>query len=134
MIVVSVTEYPKKEIVAKCTSCGAVVKCENWDTYSEYKRRFFSMRKRYNQCPHCVPPVQFGALKWERHYDVYGRVTQDWEAKIDEGDFLIWKKGKMWQARYRAFGSDDPQMLGISKTKGDAKKLCERSRFNTIKK
>ena len=130
MVKVSVTQYPEKEIVATCNHCGAVVKRREWDTYSDYKRLFFSMQKNIKQCPHCKKMAQPNVLQWEKHYDVYGRVTQDWEAKTDNGDFLIWKDGRIWKARYRAFNSNEPQMLGISSTRDGAKRLCQKSRFN----
>lgn len=132
MIKVSVTDYPKKEVVATCLNCGAEVKRQQWDTYWDYRRLLFSMPK--TRCPHCDLGPQSNSLKWEKHYDIYGRVTADWEAKTDEGDFLIWKHGRVWKARYRAFGSGDPQMLGVSSTRDGAKRLCERSRFNLANK
>lgn len=134
MIVVYTTEYPKKEIVATCRTCGKEVKRKAWDTYAEYKRLSFSMKKSYTQCPHCEQAAGTEALKWEKHYDIYGGITQDWEAKTADGDFLIWRDGKVWKARYRAFGSDIPKMLGVSRTRDGAKRLCERSRFNSANK
>ena len=134
MIEVSATPYPEKAIVATCRSCGAEVKRRHWDTYSEYKRLLFSMKSRYAKCPHCQQAAAPNGLKWEKHYDIYGRLTSDWEAKVAEGDFLIWKDGKIWKARYRVFGSENPKMLGVSHTRDGAKRLCEYSRFNSTNK
>ena len=101
MIEVSVTQYPKKEIVATCRTCGMELKRRKWDTYSEYQRLSFSMKHNCGPCPHCKQASLPKELKWEKHYDIYGRITKDWEAKTVEGDFLIWRHGRIWKARYR---------------------------------
>ncbi len=65
--------------------------------------------------------------KWEKHIDIYGRTTADWEVKLKYGDFLVWKEGKIWRGRYREYDSYSPIMLGFSSTLEGMKRRCENS-------
>lgn len=53
----------------------------------------------------------------------------DWKAKRGQGDFLIWRSGGVWKARYRAYGSDKPVMLGFSYEVAKLKERCEKNYY-----
>ena len=139
MIKVAPTSYPKKEVVCFCDECAKEIARESYDTYFDCERTKSRMKKRYKKCPFCediaAPAVcndkhrEVQVVKWEKHFDIYGQETKDWEAKLPDGDFLVWKKGKIWKARYRAYGSDVPIMLGFSSTLTGIKQRCEHSKY-----
>ena len=111
MIRISPTAYPQTEVFAVCDVCGKEVARETFDTYFNQKRVQAKLRKQYRTCPFCeersrTEEGKAVMLKWQKHLDIYGRVTKDWEAKAPEGDFLVWRQGKLWRARWRAYGSE----------------------------
>lgn len=134
MIELTVASFPQKELVATCSVCKREIGRESWQGYSDFSRVKSNARRKHKACPFCeiatgkVLAMTGGESVWQKHVDIYGRVTKDWEAKRKKGDFLIWKEGKIWKARYRAYGSD-PIMLGFSSTKENAIKRCEHSAY-----
>ena len=150
MIKISPTSYPKKEVVCFCDECAKEIAREAFHTYFDYDRVKLKLKRQYKTCPFCedVDPSPVGAgieihstrgrsvgmtgakkVKWEKHVDIYGRVTRNWEAKLPDGDFLVWRQGKVWRARWRVYGSDMPIMLGFSSTLTGIKQRCEHSRY-----
>ncbi len=139
MIKVAPTSYPKKEVVCFCDECAKEIAREAYDTYFDCERTKSRMKKRYKKCPFCneiAEPVACNGnhraaqvVKWEKHFDIYGQETKDWEARLPDGDFLVWKQGKIWKARYREYGSDMPIMLGFSSTLTGIKQRCEHSKY-----
>lgn len=138
MIKVAPTTYPKKEVVCFCDECAKEIAREAYDTYFDCDRVKLKLKRLYKKCPFCseiVAPAHHGnkglkeAIKWEKHIDIYGQETKDFEAKLPDGDFLVWKQGKIWKARYREYGSDMPIMLGFSSTLTGIKQRCEHSKY-----
>jgi hypothetical protein len=126
MVEISVTDYPKKEIYAVCRDCGAEVYRETWDSNADYNRKKAVARKKYKGCPKCGTTAQKEdklAIKWEKQFN------GDWMAKARKGDFLIWKYGRIWKARYRVYGAEMPVMLGFASTLELMKRRCERSEY-----
>lgn len=58
-------------------------------------------------------------MKW--HHKENG----DWEAVGADGDFLIWKDGLVWKARYRSADKKKHFFLPPQKNLADAKKVCQ---------
>lgn len=132
MIELSLAQYPQKELIAKCGECGGEVWRRAWDTYNDYNRIRAAAKKKCKKCPHCGKTNEADTLtkvEWQKHKDIYGRTTQDWEALTESGDFLVWKHGKIWRGRWREYGSDNPIMLGFSSSLEGIKRRCERSQY-----
>ncbi len=49
----------------------------------------------------------------------------DWEAKGSEGDFRVWKDGRVWKGRYRAADKKRLFFLPPKKSVKEMKELCE---------
>lgn len=138
MIKVATDKYPQKDIIVFCDECAKEIAREPYNTYFDCDRVKSKLKRQYKKCPFCseiVAPAHHGnkglkeAIKWEKHIDIYGQETKDFEAKLPDGDFLVWKQGKIWKARYREYGSDMPIMLGFSSTLSGIKERCEHSRY-----
>ncbi len=48
-----------------------------------------------------------------------------WQAKGNEGDFLVWKDGRVWKARYRSEDKQYTFFLPIKRSLREIKNLCE---------
>lgn len=138
MIKVATAKYPQKDVIVFCDDCAKEIARESYNTYFDCDRVKSKLKRQYKKCPFCseiVAPAHHGnkglkeAIKWEKHIDIYGQETKDFEAKLPYGDFLVWKQGKIWKARYREYGSDMPIMLGFSSTLSGIKERCEHSRY-----
>ena len=127
MIELSVTQYPVKEIIARCGECKAEIWRQTWDTYADYQRKRGLAKKLYKKCPSCGAKTEKGGgiVQWTRE------ANGDYLAKREKGDFLVWKYGRIWKGRYRAYGTDKPVMLGFSSTLEGMKRRCERSEYWT---
>lgn len=126
MIELSVAQFPQKELIAKCSECGMEVWRSTWDTYSDYNRIKVASRRKYKKCPHCkkgCEDLAVTVIKWQKS------LNGDYIAQAPEGDFLIWRYGRIWKARWRVYGSDKPVMLGFSSTLEGMKHRCERSQY-----
>lgn len=53
----------------------------------------------------------------------------DWEAKGSEGDFRVWKDGRIWRGRYRSVDHKKHFFLPSRKTEKEMKNLCEDNFF-----
>ena len=124
MIDISVTNYPKKEIYAVCGDCGAEIWRETWDTYADYNSKKRLAKKLYKKCPKCCAETKSKTKPvWQRG------LNGDYAAQTPEGDFLIWRYGRIWKGRWRKYGSEVPVMLGFASTLELMKRRCERSEF-----
>ncbi len=124
MINISVTNYPKKEIYAVCRDCGAEIWRETWDTYADYNRKKSFAKKLYKKCPRCgVQTEKQKKITWQRE------LNGDYAAQAPDGDFLIWRYGRIWKGRWRKYGAEKPVMLGFASTLELMKQRCERSEF-----
>ena len=141
MIKVATAKYPQKDVIVFCDDCAKEIARESYNTYFDCDRVKSKLKRLYKKCPFCSEcdasstasgppsPAGEGKVKWEKHFDIYGQETKDWEARLPDGDFLVWKQGKIWKARYREYGSDMPIMLGFSSTLSGIKERCEHSRY-----
>ena len=138
MIKVATAKYPQKDIIVFCDECAKEIAREAYDTYFDCDRVKLKLKRLYKKCPFCSEIATPAArndkgtqetIKWEKHIDIYGQETKDWEARLPDGDFLVWKQGKIWKARYREYGSDMPIMLGFSSTLTGIKQRCEHSKY-----
>ena len=138
MIKVAPTTYPKKEVVCFCDECAKEIARETYNTYFDCDRVKSKLKRQYKKCPFCseiVAPMARNdkevqeTVKWQKHVDIYGQETKDFEARLPDGDFLVWKEGKIWRARWRVYGSDMPIMLGFSSTLTGIKQRCEHSKY-----
>lgn len=62
-------------------------------------------------------------MKWKR------QTNGDWVAKGEEGDFLVWRLGRVWCARYRSVDKKYMFHLPRRGSVDEAKKLCEGNRY-----
>ena len=106
--------YPKKELVAVCTDCGAELWRTAWESYSNYNRlKARALKELHCNCGKRSP-------RWEK------LSNGDWEAKSKNGDFLVWRYGRIYKWRYRTYGKTSPDVIGFSYTKKDAFAACEK--------
>ena len=121
-ISVRAVELPKKELIALCKACNAVLAREPWSGYHDYNRRKAAVEKRFSNCPKCK--AQFQVLrekpKWEKEKN------GDLVARCKNGDFCIWKYGNAFKWRYRTYGTLYATQMGFATTKEYAKSACER--------
>ena len=73
-------------------------------------------------CPNCEKK-EIIRMKWEQV------AFCDWEAKGSEGDFRVWKDGKVWKGRYRSADKNKLFFLPIQKSEKAIKKLCEENHY-----
>ena len=120
---ISSTVLPLSEVVAHCSECGKEIKRQSWNGYHDYIRQRDKLRK-IEYCPFCKSAFKEGVTtnppKWER--DEKGRMI----AKCKDGDFMVWKEGRIWKWRWRVYGGIYANHLGRSMTKADAMRACER--------
>jgi hypothetical protein len=118
--------HPKKELVAKCSVCKTVLKREEWVSVSDHQRKKKHIEKCLSKCKHCgaiFKEMQPKAdIVWER------TPSGDYIAKAKNGDFLIWKWGKIWKYRYRKYGEQFPDGVFWKRTKEDAQRACQKHR------
>lgn len=62
-------------------------------------------------------------MKWEK------LKNGDWIARGDKGDFLVWKDGRTWRARYRHIYCQIPKFFLWDLTLKDIKERCERNAY-----
>lgn len=84
----------------KCVSCGAIIP------------------EGRQVCPNCEAPSK-ARMKWVQV------AFCDWEAKGSEGDFRVWKDGRVWKGRYRSSDKKRLFFLPTQKTEKKMKALCE---------
>lgn len=60
-------------------------------------------------------------MKWER-FD-----NGDRQAQGENGDFLLWKEGRLWKIRYRSKDLKNHFFLPRTRYLEEAKKICEKS-------
>lgn len=122
-IVISSTVLPKSEVIASCSECEAEIKRLEWKSYFDYTRQRGKLKK-IEVCPFCKSSFKEGVItnppKWER--DEKGRMI----AKCKDGDFMVWREGRIWKWRWRIYGGVYANYLGRSATKATAMKACER--------
>lgn len=63
-------------------------------------------------------------MKWEKVKE-----TGDWQAVGENGDFLIWRHGKVWKARWRSTDKTVTKHFPIAYLIKTAKVRCERSDY-----
>lgn len=116
--------FPKKEVVAQCSCCGAELSRRGWESYNDYNRQVKRLTSVLEECPKCKARFKEAEKKanipWERTKD------GDCVAKARDGDFLVWKYGYGYKWRYRKYGAEAPERINFAKTKDEAKRACER--------
>lgn len=133
---ISTTNYPTCETIVTCGECKNVLRRIKWESYYEYKRIIGSVRKTIKSCPHCDEREKKEAEERKREelpakqktkIPVWEKVTDGkYIAKCLNGDFLVWKYGKVYRWRWRKYGREYPDVIYASKTMVDAKHECEK--------
>ena len=122
-LLISSTVLPKAEVSANCSECGLEIKRLPWNGYFDYHKQRAKLKK-IGFCPFCKSQFKEGIMvnppKWER--DEKGRMI----AKCKNGDFMVWREGRIWKWRWRVYGGIYANHLGRSMTKTEAMRACER--------
>ena len=123
-ILISTTVFPTAELIAHCGSCGVEIKRLPYQGYFDCDRQR-SKIKKIASCPSCKCSFRKESSsstanmpKWER--DEKGRMF----AKCKNGDFMVWKDGRIWKWRWRVYGGLYANHLGRSSTKAGAMRAC----------
>lgn len=83
-----------------CISCGAIIP------------------EGRQVCPNCETAKKV-VMKWVQV------AFCDWEAKGANGDFRVWKDGRVWKGRYRSENKQYTFFLPVRKSVKEMKALCE---------
>lgn len=112
-----------KEIVATCSECHVELKRDEWYSLGDYSRKKKQMEQTIAKCPFCgavfKEETKKANIKWERTKD------GDYIAKAKNGDFLVYKWGRVWKYRYRKYGEQYAEFIFWKHTKDDAMKACK---------
>ena len=120
-IVFETIGFPKSELFAYCSACKTELARVGWTSYHDYGLQKTKLGKRFDRCPKCK--AVFNAVAkptWKK------QATGDWKAACRNGDFLVWKHGRVYKWRYRAYGNTYADRLGVSNCLSGAQKACER--------
>ena len=120
-IIFSTTVFPRKEIIANCKACGTEIKCILYEGYFDYQAKKRKLEKSIKECPKCKAVFIDSKVNipWVK------LVNGDYLARALNGDFLVWKDGKIYKWRYRQYGAETAQVYK-AKTKGEAMRSCAR--------
>jgi hypothetical protein len=120
---------PEKLVIGICGNCGNEIERMKWGSYGyvqHVKRKMKECHSRCGKCGILFDHVKMGEQKPTPKWVKVG--TNEYEAKVADGDFLVWKWGCVWKSRYRAKGAKEPAWVETSFCVECAKGICEKNK------
>ena len=120
---------PEKVIVCICGNCGNELERREWRSYGYISQAKARIKDKWTNCPSCG--ILFDHVKTEEKKPTpkWKKIGKnEYEAKVKDGDFLVWKWGVVWKSRYRAKGAKEPAWVETSFCVECAKGICEKNK------
>lgn len=112
--------FPNGKLVAQCSACKAELAYVAWTSYYDHSLKKEKLQKKFDRCPRCKAVFNVAARPtWVK------QPTGDWRAACRNGDFLVWRHGRVYKWRYRVYGNTYADQLGVSSSLMRAQKACE---------
>ena len=113
------------QLLATCAACGKEVMRQEYNGYSDYKRKESKYKSLIQSCPYCK--ASYHAAQ-ERKAPKWAKKGKDYVADCENGNFLVFKWGHLWRWRYLPYGATSVRCedTGYAYSIEVAKRACEK--------